>query len=275
LDDAGASGDTGCAHPSGATGGKNTANSGGNSRRGGASAAGESSRGGDRGMVGNGGSGNALDTGGEGGGGAATTGGESASGGVSPNAGAGESDAGSGGQAPGKQSVAGRGGRDRSSDRPSAHLERARVELDALVASELGTTASDNTDYFKIPVKANTTYILHLERPKSMYRGLDVVTQAGATVRIDFGFVGSGKDDASFTTPAADGFALLRWKAERTTPSAWRLNEGKMQCDASMRRWQQRLFFHFAGHARKGAKLTPFRLETELTAGWGSSSRSR
>jgi hypothetical protein len=86
----------------------------------------------------------------------------------------------------------------------------APVELGAVVTSELGTTASDNTDYFSVPVKANTTYILHLERPKSLYRGLSVVTKTGSTVRIEFGFVGSGKDDASFTTPAADGFALLR-----------------------------------------------------------------
>lgn len=90
----------------------------------------------------------------------------------------------------------------------------APVELSTVVTSELGAIPSDNADYFTFAVKANTTYILHLERANPMYRGATLVTSARPLLA--YGYIASGSTDELFTTLGADDLVSVRLQGTST-----------------------------------------------------------
>lgn len=91
----------------------------------------------------------------------------------------------------------------------------ASVALGSSITSELGAPAEDNEDYYQFPVKANTKYIVHLERAKSMYVG---VNMAGLSSTLSpYGFMSAGSSDITTSIAApADGFAILRLSGSTT-----------------------------------------------------------
>lgn len=82
----------------------------------------------------------------------------------------------------------------------------APVALGAEIASELGALPDDDIDYFTVPVKANTVYVLHLEHSAPVDRGVSMV--GSNSTLVPNAYLLASPEEQVFT-PATDGLALV------------------------------------------------------------------
>ncbi|MEY4578171.1 MAG: hypothetical protein RL701_2874 [Pseudomonadota bacterium] len=80
------------------------------------------------------------------------------------------------------------------------------IEVGTAVLSELSAIPDDNVDCFSMAVKANTAYVLHLERDRGVNRDVTL----GGQILLGDAYLNAGSDNQPFTTRGADGLLIVR-----------------------------------------------------------------